>query len=88
MTDVVRFRVKRGKDNEFLSAHEAGKAARPALVDGAMIETGEHSYCLIGEWVDADAIGKARPNKVSTLDTFRDLLEPMSTGMTDAVSGP
>ena len=55
-----------------------------------MIKTGELSYCLIAEWVDADALGKARPQMIATLNTFRQLLEDLGGGLgvTDAVSGP
>ena len=86
--NVVRFRVKPGKDQAFLSAHQAGKAAWPGLKRASMIKTGEGAYCLIGEWDDEDAIVKARPAMIATLETFRDVLEPVGAGVTDAVSGP
>lgn len=85
--NVVRFQVKPGKDDEFLEAHNAGKAAWPGLKTAAIIKTGEASYCLIGEWTDTDAIAKARPEMIATLDSFRHVLEPTASGVTDAVSG-
>ena len=37
-----------------------------------------------------DALGKARPQMIATLNTFRGLLEDLGEGkgVTDAVSGP
>ena len=88
--NVVRFRVKPGQDQAFLDAHRAGKAAWPGLARGVMIRTGERSYCLVGEWPDADALANARARMIATLDSFRDTLEDAGhgTGVTDAVSGP
>ena len=88
--NVVRFRVKPGQDQAFLDAHRAGKAAWPGLVSGVMIRTGERSYCLVGEWADAEAMANARSRMIATLDSFRQTLEDLCNGMgvTDAVSGP
>jgi hypothetical protein len=87
---VVRFRIKPGREAEFLDAHRNGKAKWPGLVNGHIIKTGgERSYCLICEWADAAAIAAARPNMIATLGTFRDTLEDLGGGLgaTDAVSG-
>jgi quinol monooxygenase YgiN len=88
--NVVRFRVKPGQDQAFLDAHRGGKANWPGLVRGAMIRTGEGSYCLVGEWTDTDALASARASMIATLDSFRGTLEELGNGMgvTDAVSGP
>jgi quinol monooxygenase YgiN len=86
--NVVRFRVKDGRDEEFLAAHRDGRAKWPGLVAGHIIKTGERSYCLIGEWADADAIKTARPQMIATLNGFRDTLDDLGGGnVTDAVSG-
>ncbi len=85
--NVVRFRVKPGRDEEFLAAHRDGKARWPGLVAGHIIKTGEQSYCLIGEWTDAAAMTAARPQMIATLNSFRDTLEDLGGGVTDAVSG-
>ncbi|MGH6831083.1 MAG: DUF718 domain-containing protein, partial [Methylocella sp.] len=55
-----------------------------------MIKTGERSYCIIGEWADMADLAAARPNMIATLDTFRDTLEDLGSGLgvTDPVSGP
>ena len=86
--NVVRFQVTPGMDRQFLDAHGPGKAKWPGLKKGAIIKTGEGAYCLIGEWVDDKALVEARSRMIATLDTFRNVLTPTSTGLTDAVSGP
>jgi hypothetical protein len=55
-----------------------------------MIQTGDRSYCTIGEWENMAAIAAARPNMIAALNTFRDTLEDLGGGLgvTDAVSGP
>ncbi|HEV7259811.1 MAG TPA: antibiotic biosynthesis monooxygenase [Bosea sp. (in: a-proteobacteria)] len=87
--NVVRFRVKAGREEDFLAAHRDGNARWPGLVNGHIIRTGERSYCLIGEWADIDAIKAARAPMIATLDSFRDTLEDLGGGLgvTDAVSG-
>jgi quinol monooxygenase YgiN len=86
----VRFRVKPGRDQEFLDAHKKISTDWPGLKHVNIIKTGEQSYCIIGEWSDMDALAAARPKMISTLDTFRHLLEDLGGGLgvTDPVSGP
>ena len=87
--NVVRFRIKPGREEEFLAAHSDGKARWPGLIRGHMIKTGERSYCLIGEWPDVEALKGARTGMIATLNSFRDTLEELGGGLgvTDAVSG-
>ncbi len=87
--NVVKFRVKEGRDEDFLAAHRNGKAKWPGLIAGQIIKTGERAYCLIGEWADAEAIKAARPQMIATLNSFRDTLDDLGGGLgvTDAVSG-
>lgn len=86
---VVRFRIKPGRETDFLDAHRNGKAKWPGLVRGDIIKTGERSYCLVCEWANKDALVTARSAMVTTLGTFRDTLEDLGNGLgvTDAVSG-
>jgi len=88
--NAVRFRVKPGREQEFLDAHQAVQADWPGLRHVNMIKTGERSYCIIAEWSDMDALVDARPNMIATLDGFRDTLEDLGGGLgvTDPVSGP
>ena len=88
--NAVRFKVKAGREQEFLDAHKNVHAEWPGLHHVNMIKTGERSYCIIAEWNDVDAIAKARPHMIDTLNSFRDTLEDLGGGLgvTDAVAGP
>lgn len=88
--NAVRFRVKPGRDQDFLDAHKKVMANWPGLVHANMIKTGERTYCIIAEWSDMDALASARTQMVGTLDSFRDTLEDLGGGLgvTDPVSGP
>ena len=88
--NAVRFRVKPGREQEFLDAHRKVQANWPGLSRVNMIKTGERTYCIIAEWTDMDALAKARPDMIATLDTFRDTLEDLGGGLgiSDPVSGP
>lgn len=88
--NVVRFRVQPGQDEAFLDAHRNGKADWPGLSYGVILRTGDHSYCLIGEWPDQESLAEARSQMIVTLNSFRHVLDelPGGLGVTDAVSGP
>jgi quinol monooxygenase YgiN len=87
--NAVRFKVKTGRDQEFLDAHKSVSSDWPGLRHANIIKTGEQTYCIIGEWTDAAALTAARPQMIATLDSFRDTLEDWGDGrgVTDAVSG-
>jgi quinol monooxygenase YgiN len=88
--NTVRFKVKPGRDEEFVEAHRKVERNWPGLRHASMIKTGEHTYCIVGEWDDMESLAAARPHMVATLDTFRDTLEDLGgdLGVTDPVSGP
>ena len=88
--NTVRFRVKPGRDQEFLDAHKKVMANWSGLQHANMIKTGERTYCIIAEWSDMDALANARPQMIATLDSFRDTLEDLGGGLgvTDPVAGP
>ena len=88
--NTVRFRVKPGREQEFLDAHKKAEANWPGLHHAHIIKTGERTYCIIAEWSDVDALIAARSHMVATLDTFRDTLEDLGSGLgvTDPASGP
>ncbi len=87
--NIVRFRVKPGRDQEFLDAHEKIDSDWPGLRHVNMIKTGDRSYCIVAEWSDMDTLVKARPLMIATLNSFRDTLEDLGGGLgvTDPVSG-
>ena len=87
--NVVKFRVKSGSERfPRCAPRRQGKMARPG--QRLHHQTGDASYCLIGEWASADALAAARPAMIATLDTFRATLDEVAEGrgITDAVSGP
>ena len=88
--NAVRFRVKPGRDEEFLDAHRAIAADWPGLRHANIVKTGEGGYCIIAEWDDVDSLAAAREAMITTLDTFRDTLEDLrdGRGVTDPASGP
>jgi quinol monooxygenase YgiN len=87
---AVRFKVKQGRDQDFLDAHRDAPGNWPGLRHANMIRTGEGHYCIIAEWDDMESMAAARPEMIATLDSFRDTLEDLGRGqgVTDPVSGP
>ena len=88
--NVVRFRVKPGREEAFLEAHRRADASHfKGARRVAMIKTGDRTYCIIGEWESQQSLVAARPQMIATLDTFRDTLEDLGGGLgvTDPVSG-
>jgi cold shock CspA family protein len=87
--NAVRFKVKAGREQQFLDAHNKVAFAWPGLSRANIIKTGEHTFCVIAEWTDMNAIVNARASMIATLDTFRDTLEDLGGGLgvTDPVAG-
>jgi len=88
--NTVRFKVKDGREQEFLDAHKGVGASWPGLRHANIIKTGDRDYCIIAEWDGPEALAAARPQMIETLNRFRDTLEDLGggRGVTDAVSGP
>jgi hypothetical protein len=88
--NAVRFKVKAGRDREFLDAHKRIEANWPGLKHANIIKTGDRTYCIIAEWSDLEALADARPAMIASLDSFRDTLDDLGGGLgvTDPVSGP
>jgi len=93
--NVVRMRVKPGREEEFLKLNrELDKAAAERMKKNgfrrfSIVKTGDRSYCFIGEWDGMDSIVKSRPDMIADLDKMRGLLEDLGSGLgvTDPVSG-
>lgn len=87
--NAVRFRVKPGREKEFLDAHRKADTNFAHCRRAAIIKTGDRSYCIIAEWESFEDIVKARPQMIAVLDSFRDTLEDLGGGLgvTDPVSG-
>lgn len=86
--NAVRFRVKPGRDQEFIDAHS--NISWPGVKHAYVIKTGDGTYCVIAEWPDMETLANARSSMIATLNSFRDTLEDLGNGLgvTDAVSGP
>ena len=87
--NVVRFRVKPGHEDAFVEAHRRTDLAFKGFRRGALVKTGERTYCMLGEWDSFDSLAAARPGMVAVLDTVRADLEDLGggLGLTDPVSG-
>jgi hypothetical protein len=87
--NAVRFRVKPGREADFLAAHRKGHPDFTGFKRFSLIKTGDRTYCAIGEWESLASIAAARPKMIAMLDTFRDTLEDQGGGLgvTDPVSG-
>ena len=88
--NVVRFRVKPGRDADFLDAHRKFDVAPLGARKGHILKTGERAYAIIVEWDDIADIVAARAKMIANLDAFRDTLEDLGGGLgvTDPISGP
>ena len=86
--NVVRFKVKPGQEQKFVDTHRNIENL-PGMIDGALIKTGDRTYCLVGKWDKFDSIVAARPKMTPILDQFRGMLEDLGGGLgvTDPVSG-
>ena len=57
---------------------------------GRLIQTGEFTYCSVGERDNLESLVNARPAMIGFLDSVRHMLDKTSPelGVTDPVSGP
>ena len=87
--NVVRFRVKPGREQEFVEKHRKADAEFKGWRNGALVKTGDQTYCFVGEWDGFTDIVGARPQMLGMLDGFRDMLEDLGGGLgvTDPISG-
>ncbi len=89
--NVVRFRVKPGMEEQFVSAQRRSIEDNqiPGSLSVALIKTGERAYCFVGRWESVDRIASARPRMIGFLDEVREYLEDLGGGLgvTDPVSG-
>lgn len=87
--NIVRFRTKPGREQEFIDAHRKVGLAAKGFLGASLVKTGERTFCFIGEWDQMSSIAAARPDMIAILDSFRDTLEDLGGGLgvTDPVSG-
>ena len=72
--NVVRFKVKPGKEQEVMAVWKGSPMPKGAG-KGALIKTGDRTYCFVGEWDSMNSIVAARPEMIAQLDKVRPLLE-------------
>ena len=86
--NVVRFKVKPGQEEKFISAHRIDPGFA-GFRGGALVKSGERTYFFVGEWESHDRLAAARAAMIGMLDSFRDCLEDLggALGKTDPVSG-
>jgi hypothetical protein len=87
--NIVRFRVKPGHEQQFIAAHRGFRSGFKGFRGGVLVRTGEHTFCIVGEWASFAKLVNARPEMISLLDTFRRHLQDLGSGLgvTDPVSG-
>jgi hypothetical protein len=87
--NIVRFRVKPGHQQQFIAAHRGVRHGFKGFRGGALVQTGEQTFCIIGEWASFAKLVNARPQMICVLDSFREHLEDLGNGLglTDPVSG-
>ena len=87
--NAVRFRVKPGREKDFLDArikNVPGRRIGRACGTPTSSRPATMPPCIIAEWTDVEALVQARPKMVATLNSFRDTLEDLGggVGVTDA----
>ena len=87
-TNVVRFRVKSGKQQEFERVFSNAEVCDGQLLH-ILAKTGQQTYVAYGLWESEEKLADARPQMIGLLDSIRHLLEELSPelGVTDPVSG-
>ena len=87
-TNVVRFRVKAGQQDEYERIFKAADKW-DGMVLHVLAKTGEQSYVAYGLWESEENMQNAMPQMISLLDSSRHLMEELSPelGVTDPVSG-
>jgi hypothetical protein len=87
--NIVRFRVKPGRADHFIATHRSARPGFKGFRGGALVKTGENTFCIIGEWTSFKTLADARPQMIGMLDALRDDLEDQGggLGLTDPVSG-
>ncbi|WP_423066349.1 DUF718 domain-containing protein [Devosia sp. CN2-171] len=88
--NIVHVRVKPGSEEQFFAIHRSYGVDRP---NGSrnfwVVKTGEHAYCIVGEWDSMEDLVAARPSMIANLDRLRPLLEDLGggRGVTEPWSG-
>lgn len=87
--NIVRFRTKPGRQQDFIEAHRDATLDAPGFRRGFLVQTGENTFCFVGEWDSMSELASGRQQMISVLDMFREMLEDLGDGLgvTDPVAG-
>ena len=87
--NIVHYKIKPGMEDDFLKAHGGVSPLPPGFKRGNLIKTGDHQYCMVGEWTSSQDASNAIPQMVGMLDLFREYLvdQGPGIGVTNAFSG-
>jgi Antibiotic biosynthesis monooxygenase len=59
--NVVRFRVKAGNEQRFIDEHRKMRPSFKGFLGGSLIQTGDQTFCIVGEWRNVQSLVAARP---------------------------
>ena len=87
--NIVHYQIKQGMEDEFLNAHGWMSPLPPGFRRGNLVKTGDHQYCLVGEWNSRQDARNAESQMVGMLDRIREYLvdQGPGIGVTRAFSG-
>lgn len=87
-TNVVRFKVKSGHEEELETLYKGAEKWDGRLLH-ILAKTGDQTYVGYALWESQDHMQNAMPSMLAFLDSMRHLLEELSPelGVTDPVSG-
>ena len=89
--NVVRFRVKPGREDDFIERNrQMSEHPMQGFLGGALVKTGERTYCFMGEWENFDAIVAAlaiSPGMTVAVEAVTPLTPPVVTSA-DVVMAP
>ena len=63
--NIVRFRVKPGQEQAFVDYHRNAKPGFKGFKRGAIVKTGDRTFCFVGEWASFQKIAAARPTMIA-----------------------
>lgn len=89
--NIVHMRVKPGQEAEFIRIHrdDLNMADMPGARSFRLVQSGERSFIVVGEWDNRDSMVAARPAMIANLDRLRPILEDLGggRGVTEPWSG-
>ena len=87
--NIVHYQIKPGMEDDFLKAHAWMSPLPTGFRRANLVKTGDHQYCLVGEWDSSEDARNANPQMIGMLDRFREFLvdQGPGIGVTNPFSG-